>query len=139
MIKQNDRKGLIQRKFLGQCKHIKKDGTRCRAIANKETGLCSIHSGLVPRLEGEIDLSEGIISIRKFLSRTAMALKRGRIRPNDANALANICDKLLKCHQMTELEEKVAYLTKLYQARIGKGDYEDLELIEGEYQNEDNN
>ena len=115
MVNKKEDKGLIKRKFLGQCTHIKKDGNRCRAIANKETGLCSIHAGLVPRLEGDIDLSEGVVSVRKFLARTAMALKRGKIKANDANALANLCDKIIKCHQLVELEGKIEHLTRVFQ------------------------
>ena len=91
--------GLIQRK-LGQCNHIKTDGNRCRAIANKETGLCSIHSGLVPRLEGEIDITASLTQTKKFLGRIAMELKRGRMKSSDVNALTQVCNTLLKIFEM---------------------------------------
>ena len=66
--------GLIQRK-LGQCNHIKTDGNRCRAIANKETGLCSIHSGLVPRLEGEIDITASLTQTKKVSGKDSNGIK----------------------------------------------------------------
>ena len=113
MVKQKRSNGLISRKFLGQCKHIKQDGQRCRAIANKETGLCSIHSGLVPRLEGDIDLEGGVVHVRKFLARVAMLLKKGKIKANDANAIANLCDKVLKCHQYIDEKRELAELKAL--------------------------
>ena len=112
MVKQTEdngkeNNGLIQRKFLGQCNHIKKDGNRCRAIASKESGLCSIHSGLVPRLEGEIDLTESLTHVKKFLGHIAMQLKRGRMKSTDVNALTQVCNTLLK---IFEMEEVLKYL-----------------------------
>jgi len=140
MVNKKQGNGLIQRKFLGQCSALRKDGQRCRAIANKETGLCSIHGGLVPRLEGDIDISKDLVSVRKFLARTAMSLKRGKIKANDANALANLCDKLIKVYQLMEGEAKLDEMRRLMDEYMsGNADYEvneDLRVLESEYKDQ---
>ena len=129
---------MNQKKEPLRCSRIKTNGQRCRAIANRNTGLCAVHGGLVPRLETEIDLSKDLVSVRKFLARTAMALKRGKIKANDANALANLCDKLIKIHQMIEMEERLKEMTAaLEQYKSGNAEYAelvDLQALESEYE-----
>ena len=63
--------------------------------------------GLVPRLEGEIDLTESLTQTKKFLGRIAMELKRGRMKSTDVNALTQVCNTLLK---ILEMEEVLKYL-----------------------------
>ena len=96
------------------CKTIKADGSPCNALAGS-SGFCSVHSGLVPRLERGTDLAGGAKEIRKFLSQIAMALKRGKMRAHDVNALVNVANCLLRCHEIIEIEVKVKNLTERMQ------------------------
>ena len=104
MVNQKDDRGLIKRRFLGQCTHIKKDGNRCRAIANKETGLCSIHAGLVPRVEGQIDPTKSLVHTKIYLSRVMKEVKAGKIAPQVANAINSIASNLIKIHEIEEIQ-----------------------------------
>ena len=132
----------MKRKESLLCTQIKKNGQQCRALANRKTGLCAVHSGSVPRLNTEIDLSKDLISVRKFLARTAMSLKRGKIKANDANALANLCDKLIKIHQMVEMEAKLDAMKAMIEQYKAEGveyaDALDMRVLESEYKDRSN-
>jgi hypothetical protein len=98
---------VIKRRQPAKCLHTKEDGSPCKAIARRDTGFCNIHSGFVPANEGKIDLEEGgAEGVRKFLAAVARDLRKGKIKSHEANALANVCDKILKCNEYLELEEK---------------------------------
>ncbi len=98
---------VIKRSQPAKCLHTKEDGSLCKAIARRDTGFCNIHSGFVPANGGKIDLEEGgAEGVRKFLAAVARDLRRGKIKSHDANALANVCDKILKCNEHLALEEK---------------------------------
>jgi hypothetical protein len=103
-----DNNGLIQRKFLGQCTHIKKDGERCRAIANKETGLCSIHAGLVPRLEGQIDPAASVTHTKLFLDQIMKQVKDGKLTPQVGNTINALCNTIIKCQEIEIIEKYFA-------------------------------
>jgi hypothetical protein len=97
---------VIKRRQPAKCLHTKEDGSLCKAIARRDTGFCNVHSGFVPANEVKIDLEEGgVEGVRKFLAAVARDLRNGKIKSHDANALANVCDKILKCNEYLELEE----------------------------------
>ena len=114
-----------------KCKHIKSNGQQCKALASKKTGLCAVHAGSVPRLGTKIDPDKGIVHIKKYLVRLMIDTRKGKVSPMVANSISNITDKLIKCHEIIDTDEKIKELRELLERKnSGYDDLDDLECLD---------
>ena len=129
-----------KRKESLRCKQIKSNGEQCKAIGKRETGLCAVHSGSVPRLNTKIDPDQGVVHIKKYLVRLMLDTRQGKIKPQTTNAIANLIDKLLKCHELIETEAKIDEIkAMLEQYKAGNAEYadaQDMRALESEYEDQ---
>jgi len=126
-----------KRKKSQTCITIKQNGERCKALAGKD-GYCAVHSGSVPRLNTKIDPDQGVVHIKKYLVRLMLDTRQGKIKPQTTNAIANLIDKLLKCHELIETEVKIEEIMKalneIKENNTYPAELSDLRALESEYE-----
>ena len=130
-IKQNESYTIDPSKFCSV------DG--CRAYKVTDSEYCFFHSkqNTLPKKKqhnAEIVLSKDLVSIKNYLISLAIQVEKHKLKPNEANALNNLVNTVLKVHQITDLEDKIEQLTKAFEASKTNKDAYDLALVDGEYQ-----
>ena len=104
----NDLKQYCDSGVKGQslrCQHIKENGEQCKSIANKVTGLCSIHAGFKPYESQRNDITKSINDVLISLGRLYKDTRLGKIKPQVSNACVNVANAAIKAHETIEIQK----------------------------------
>ncbi len=90
--------------IIKRCTCLKVNGTKCNGIAIKNTGKCVTHT----RTNGNLSvknrpasgIDRGNSYIKVFIAHVIRQIKQGKIKPNDANAIFNGCQKLIEINNI---------------------------------------
>jgi hypothetical protein len=119
------------RKESPRCIFIKKNGTRCKGIASKQTNMCPSHSGFIPQLQRkgvDLVLSNDLLSLKKFLCQLAMDIKKGKIKPQVGNAVKNVTDSVIKVEEDLTLQAEMREM-RILLGQADSADYEELQSL----------
>lgn len=115
-----------------KCKAKRKDGKRCRAYALPWTDYCFVHEpslagklrqwrrvggsvmGEKSRMVEEATRLKKPRDVQRMLAVTAERVDRGEIEPQTANAIGRVCSLLLKAMELTDLDERVDRLERVF-------------------------
>ena len=111
----------------------------CRAYKSKGYDKCFFHSGQATLARNktkasDIAVSNNLASIKNYLVSLIIQVERHKLKPNEANALNNMLNTIIKVHQITDLEDKIDKLTRAFESANKEKGFTDLELVDGEYQ-----
>ena len=104
------------------CQAIKKDGTPCKAVASKTTGLCPAHSpnareiqvlggkGRSRQAQLEKRLSKRLRPVLDQLAKAITETHDGTLAPARAQGMASLASALIKISEYAEMESRLKSL-----------------------------
>ena len=105
------------KKINGKCKFITVKGSQCKATPLRNEDYCYFHSEQVREVRGKIELDKGLTHIKKYLARLILDVRRGKVEATNANAIANLCDKLVKCIEKEEIIDQIKEIRERVNSR----------------------
>jgi len=114
-----------------QCKFIRKNGQRCKAIPLRNSGLCLFHNPKTKRIRKEAAINGGKSSNKDFapleeikvknhqdivilISKVINEIRQKKIDVRSANSIFYGSGQLIKAIEIADLEERVSKLEKTF-------------------------